>query len=199
MTPESYSDILHPFHQLSETEPSVKDDSYKGLQELYGMLSDEEMEEYSFRAAFPGLADDYCEPYPCLLPQQDAGMYRPTGREQEAWNKLHRLLNHNNGWTAKTIRLVQQQRQYHYFLSWQVSLIKPEEHLKITMDNIGSIIRNRSQVQRQIEQETLYCKITELQQGLETAAEGLDPVYVRFLEAELNILIQHRRELINAQ
>lgn len=192
---------------------NLSEDDHAGLASLYGSRNEADNELLQIVQSFHIKADAFCDPKPCVLPEEetDPDFMQSSGEKQALMEHASRMTVENLN-TPEALLKIEQSAELLYFSSL-FEARKPAE--AIMMNIIESIPENIAQSCADLERDALEvgsnvtCKIwlDEMRKTLgiqisrradllEDMNYGLSQSYRNFLASEIKVLIQLRREAI---
>ncbi len=194
----SSDSLLYKYTEKEVIKLSASDDDKRGLQAIYGKISNDEIKTKLDINEFYTLVDTVCNPSPCKLPEEDISTYQLSTEEIAARN-LHLEEMRKEGLTdyATEIHYLTQGLKELYTKARTEANQTPESYLIPVIKEMGADISNLSSEMRLNSRSVLSIQIKNRNFILKNFYKEFDNEFLKFLKAELKVLIQYRREIIN--
>lgn len=192
----SSDSLLYRFIDAEVIRNSLSSDDRAGLQSLYGSISPEEVTMKSEMNSFYSLADSICNPNPCVIPEEDISTYQLSPEEVQARNDHNQYIkDQGSSYRTAIYDMTQMLKQLH-----QDSFVETgksaESFLLGTIRNRQEDIANQENEMLNRSRQILAIQIKNRKLILAEYRNEFDSDFLRFLEAELKLLIQMRRDII---
>lgn len=189
--------LLYRFLEPEVIRTTLSADDKTGLQSLYGNITSEEKTMKSDMNEFYSLADNICVPYPCVIPEEDISIYQLSAEEIQARNDhISELGKEGLYYRTAIFEMTQMLKQLHQDSYVETGKSAETYLLAATKERIQDISGLSPEMllkSRQI----LSIQIKNRRFILSQYKNEFDTDFLKFTQAELNLLIQYRREIIN--
>jgi hypothetical protein len=190
--------LLYKFIEPEVIRTGMSADDKAGLQSLYGTLNTDEKDLNDFMKQFKQKADSSCNPYPCVIPQNETDSRYILRADEITALQRHKQQMQASGLDSIPERLDKFKFiQKDYFTAFSVNGISAEDYLNESIDLMQDYIQDTPT-------ELLIPSILDLSVTLDNRNRAitehrneLDIQYLRFLEIELKVLIQIRRSMLD--
>ncbi|HMV41859.1 MAG TPA: hypothetical protein PK079_10830 [Leptospiraceae bacterium] len=193
----SFDSLLYRFIDAEVIRNSLSSDDRAGLQSLYGSISPEEATMKSEMNEFYSLADRICNPSPCVIPEEDIGKYQLSTEEIQARAyHISELAKDGLDYRTAIFEMTQMLKKLHQDSYIETGNSAETYLLSVTKEMIQDISGLSPEMllkSRQI----LSIQIKNRKFILSQFKNEFDTDFLKFTQAELNLLIQYRREIIN--
>ncbi|MDI7166062.1 DUF4382 domain-containing protein [Leptospira santarosai] len=185
--------LLFPFLDPGTVRRSTNSDDRIAFRNLYGFLTNVEINRLEKAKEFSGIAEAYCAP-PCLVPWEETNpKYIMTNQELSVFNEHFDSLEEMQFDAVRGSYIKNMQYREAMTLNPETA----EGYMKRTIQEANEKINGTSGELVAPSRNVLSIQIQNRLNMLEEDAEFLDPEFVEFTKAEIKVLIQLRRKYID--
>jgi hypothetical protein len=194
----SSDSLLYKFNEKEQIKYTPSDDDKKGIQTIYGKISSEEIKTKQDINEFYSLVESICNPSPCKLPEEDISVYHLSHDEIKA-RVEHELEMKKEGLGdyATEIHYLTQGLKELYFKARAEANETPESYLLPVIRERKEDIQSLSLEMKNKSRAVLSIQIKNRDFILKNFYKEFDNEFLKFLKAELKVLIQYRRDIID--
>ena len=189
--------LLYKFIEPELIRTALSPDDKAGLQSLYGSLDSEDKTILADSKKLKEKVNSLCNP--CQNPLVETGIYKPSEREQSAWNEYITDRTTSGLETKEGKYKIFAHYQKSYFDTYRIGKVSAEDYMLDAINRRNEFLADLPTEFIPNSKNSLYVDILNLERGIKEYKNELDPMYYSFLEAEYKSLIIIRKAMIEEE